>query len=590
MSKKIFNPADWQPKQTEANNRPVALDNPENDIEIIISRIEAAAVDIAPNYADWRDLGFALSDEMGESGRSYFHRLSRFYSGYTETETNKQFDNCIKAKGHGITIKTFYHLTKSAGISVSTQPPSKKPSLVKHGEVEDLKELEESESSPLGELEGAILPTFPDEVYTDLPQLLQMVVGKSVSAEDKDLLLLGSLVVISACLPNVYGIYAERTVYPNLFLFVTAQASAGKGRLTLCRKLVEPIHRKLREQAKAAYDEYQIRLTEYAAAKNKAEVERPVEPPLRMLIIPANNSSTGLFQILNDNQGIGLIFETEGDTLAITFKSEHGNYSDGFRKAFHHETISYNRRKDREYVELETPRLSALLSGTPKQVATLIPSAENGLFSRFIFYFLNIRPVWNDVFAGNSDQTLDSYFNQLGNQFFELYKFLQSAPESLQFCLTTQQQQAFNAFFSQIQNRYLYLCGLDYLATVRRLGLITFRIAMILTALRIMDNGELQSPLYCSDSDFNSALSIVKILVQHAAQVYQQLPAEPIKATAPNLKQQFLDSLPDEFSRQTYLAAASSLNMPHKTAEKHIKRFVESGLINHFAHDKYKKL
>ncbi|MDP3180523.1 MAG: DUF3987 domain-containing protein, partial [Bacteroidota bacterium] len=352
---------------------------------------------------------------------------------------------------------------------------------------------------------------------------------------------------------------------------------------------VEPIHRKLREQAKAAYVEYQCKLTEYAAAKNKSEVERPVEPPMRMLIIPANNSSTGLFQLLNDNQGIGLIFETEGDTLALTFKSEHGNYSDGFRKAFHHETISYNRRKDREFVELETPRLSALLSGTPKQVSTLIPNAENGLFSRFIFYFLSVRPIWNDVFAGNSDQTLDSYFNHLGNQFHDLYKFLQSSSEPMRFCLTSGQQQAFNAYFSQTQNQYLYLCGLDYLATVRRLGLITFRIAMILTALRIMDNGELQTPLVCSDTDFNTALSMVKILVQHAAQVYQQLPTEAATALPPNQKQQFLDALPAEFSRQTYLNAAKLLAIPPKTAEKHIKRFADSGLIIHFAHDQYRK-
>ena len=47
--------------------------------------------------------------------------------------------------------------------------------------------------------------------------------------------------------------------------------------------------------------------------------------------------------------------------------SDYGNYSDGFRKAFHHETISYVRRKDREYVNLKHPKLSALLTGTPKQ-------------------------------------------------------------------------------------------------------------------------------------------------------------------------------------------------------------------------------
>ena len=159
----------------------------------------------------------------------------------------------------------------------------------------------------------------------------------------------------------------------------------------------------------------------------------------------------------------------------------------------------------------------------------------------------------------------------------------------MRFCLTASQQQAFNAYFSQTQNQYLYLCGLNYLATVRRLGLITFRMAMILTALRIMDNGELQSPLVCSDVDFNTALSMVKVLVQHAARVYQQLPADAVKATIPNQKQQFLDALPAEFSRQIYLNAAGLLGIPPKTAEKHIKRFTDNGLIIHFAHDQYRK-
>jgi len=283
------------------------------------------------------------------------------------------------------------------------------------------------------------------------------------------------------------------------------------------------------------------------------------------------------------------MFETEGDTLALTFKSEHGNYSDGFRKAFHHETISYNRRKDREFVEIQNPRLSALLSGTPKQVSTLIPSAENGLFSRFIFYFMNVRPVWNDVFANSSDQTLDSYFNHLGMQFFDLYKHLEYQSEPIRFCLTSGQQQAFNAYFAQTQNQYLCLYGADYLATVRRLGLITFRMAMILTALRIMDDGDICSPLVCRDNDFNTALSMVKILVQHAAQVFQQLPSEAVTTAPKNQKQQFLDELPKEFCRKDYLSVANKLGIPDKTAEKHIKRFSVNGLIIHFAHDKYKK-
>jgi hypothetical protein len=253
------------------------------------------------------------------------------------------------------------------------------------------------------------------------------------------------------------------------------------------------------------------------------ETPQSQELPLRVLFVPTNSSSTGLFQNLNDNQGVGLLFETEGDTLAQTFKSEHGNYSDGFRKAFHHETISYNRRKDREYVELVTPRLWALLSGTPKQVSALVPSAENGLFSRFIFYYMNILPVWKDVFAGDENTTLDDYFKNLGNQFFDFYKSLQHLSEPLRFCLTKAQQQAFNAYFAETQNQYLCLCGIDYLTTVRRLALITFRMAMIFTTLRIMQSKHYKTPFVCSDTDFNTVLEMVKILVQHAAKNLRSL-------------------------------------------------------------------
>ena len=597
MSKKTFNPADWtETNKTEskatANNKPVQSTNPipplgggseGSDIETITQRIESSSVDIAPNYADWRDLGFALADELGESGRAYYHRLSRFYQDYNSTEADKQFDACLKAHGNGVSIKTFYHLAKAAGINVGIpKVKESKPTIT----LEDKAETGETSENET----NTQLCSFPSEIFDQLPDLLRRITVKGTSPEDKDILLLGSLVSMSSCLPNVYGVYAEREVFANLFLFVTAQASAGKGRLTLCRKLVEPIHKALREQNKAEFEIYQRELTEYAAAKgDKVNMEKPQEPPLKMLVIPANNSATGLFQILNDNNGKGLIFETEGDTLALTFKSEHGNYSDGFRKAFHHETITYNRRKDREFVEIDTPRLSALLSGTPRQVAALIPNAENGLFSRFIFYFMNIRYEWKDVFAGESGQTLDHYFDHLGIQFYDLYKCLESQAEPMRFCLTVSQQQQFNSYFEQTQIQYIELCGEDYIGTVRRLGLITFRFAMILTAVRIMDTGELRSPLVCIDTDFNITMEMVKVLVQHAAHVFQQLPTDTATKVQPNQKQQFLNMLPAEFDRQTYLAVAQKLNIQPKTAEKQIARFAKTGLINHFAHDKYRK-
>jgi hypothetical protein len=123
MSKKHFNPKEWQDNTQPNNSVPSVEKQKENfqlstfslqsqDIEDVVSRIESSAIDIAPNYADWRDLGFALADALGENGRDYYQRLSRFYPNYSASETDKQFSSCLKAHGHGITIKTLFYLAK----------------------------------------------------------------------------------------------------------------------------------------------------------------------------------------------------------------------------------------------------------------------------------------------------------------------------------------------------------------------------------------------------------------------------------------------------------------------------------------------
>ena len=86
-------PSSHQP----SNHTTIQPSNVSSDVEVIITRIEAAHTDITANYSDWRDIGFALADEFGESGREYYHRVSRFYPNYSSTDCNKQYDQCLKA-------------------------------------------------------------------------------------------------------------------------------------------------------------------------------------------------------------------------------------------------------------------------------------------------------------------------------------------------------------------------------------------------------------------------------------------------------------------------------------------------------------
>ena len=298
-----------------------------------------------------------------------------------------------------------------------------------------------------------------------------------------------------------------------------------------------------------------------------------------MLFIPANCSATGNFQLLHDNDGHGLIFETEGDTLSLAFKSDHGNFSDGFRKAFHHESISYYRRIDHEYVEIDSPCLSTVLAGTFKQVASLVPNAENGLFSRFIFYYMNIKPVWKNVFTPLKDNGIDEHFNKLGFEFFRLYEALQES-DAIQFYFTSRQKEEFHVFFSQMQEKYLTLQGMDYMATIRRLGLIAFRMAMILSALRIMETGDFSQNKQCLDVDLQSALAMIRVLIKHSSQVFSELPGEGKVSRPKDKKEQFLKLLAEKFSFQEFMDLAKSLDITERTANRYVAAFCEKGLLH----------
>lgn len=592
MTRKKFNPAEWNKMPNNKSNpvlmravetspstdHPLATDeyctnnHPDlsigslvlNNVEDVIKQIEDKQIDLTSNYQDWCNIGFAFADEFLENGRELFHRVSKFHLQYDETTCNQQFNKCLKSTGHGITVATFFHMAKQAELIIPNNNELNKSQILN-------------------------LPNFPNSVFDNLPSFLQKVVKNAASNEERDIMLLGAITVLSACIPNVYGIYDEKQVYANLFLFVTAKASGGKGRLSLCKQLVDPIHNQLREQAKDLKLLYDSRMIEYNNTKQSEGIDKPPKPPLKMLFIPANNSSTGMFQILYDNEGEGLIFETEGDTLSQTFKSDYGNYSDGFRKAFHHETISYFRRKDNEYVEIEKPKLSALLSGTPNQIANLIPSSENGLFSRFIFYWMNIDLKWKNVFDTKEDGNLEHYFNTLAEEYFQVYSALLESDKT-QFVLSKDQSDAFNTFFKRIQFDYIESVGLEYLATIRRLGLISFRIAMIFSVLRISETGEFQNPIVCQQQDFEASLRITEVLLEHSKKVYLELMHNSKPLKQPNLKQKFLAALPNKFNRQQYLDSAKSLSIIDKTADNYIAKFSEEGKIHHESHNNYTKL
>ncbi|MCK0131463.1 PriCT-2 domain-containing protein [Flavobacteriaceae bacterium F08102] len=153
------------------------------EVEKVIQNIEANHIDITPNYNDWKNIGFAFADEFGESGRSLFHRVSQYYSGYNTKECDKQFDNCLKSKGQGVSLKTFFFLAKQAGVSIVTHSIDQYKTNNNNCKLSKTTPVQEhQEEEPIKEM----MPTFPKSLYPELPQFLQQVVAVASSDEERD--------------------------------------------------------------------------------------------------------------------------------------------------------------------------------------------------------------------------------------------------------------------------------------------------------------------------------------------------------------------------------------------------------------------
>ena len=127
------------------------------------------------------------------------------------------------------------------------------------------------------------------------------------------------------------------------------------------------------------------------------------------------------------------------------------------------------------------------------------------------------------------------------------------------------------------------LFGDDTVASVRRLATSTYRIAMILSALRIWEDGDTESPRICSYEDYQTAMAISEVLQQHMLRVIKEFPSSTSKvatgqAKEPLLLKAFWDALPEEFKAKDFKATAQEVGLSIPTAERYIRQWVDTRL------------
>lgn len=450
-----------------------------------------------------------------------------------------------------------------------------------------------SEKENLSETEDAILPLIPDGFYKDIHSSLKAVVEQAASMAERDILLIGSMVCFSAMFDNVSSIYDSRKVYPNLYFFVSAPPGVGKGSLNFCREIIAPLHRKLREEARQEMVEYKKACKENV--KNGIS-ELPEEPKMKMFLIPANSSAASFQKILADNDGKGLMFETEGDTLSQTLKRDYGQYSDILRKAFHHEPVTMSRKANREYLEVSEPKLSVILAGTPKQVQNLIPNAESGLMSRFMFYNLPFTLETRKVFDPNGSEKFE-HFKDIGEKVckeIELFK----KQGDFSFKIREDCQEIFYGILRELTEECVSIDE-NLLGTAHRMGLIGFRIMMILTILRELDEHKVDEQpfdgkaiqLVCSMEDFGRTIMLMNVLTQHAIYMFHKLSSFDGTLESKKDKRRYIifDQMPSSFTKHDYNVIVEKQGFNIRTSETWLNQLIAEGKLQRTSQGVYKK-
>jgi hypothetical protein len=415
-------------------------------------------------------------------------------------------------------------------------------------------------------------PSIPEELYYQLPQILKEGALVFTDPRERDVFLTGALGILSGCLPNVKGIYAQQEVYPNLFTFAIAPAASGKGALKFAKQLADEYHTQVlnaSKDAEAQYQQQEALFKQLQRNLKKGETmteEAPLKPAFKVVYIPANTSYAKILSHLEQNEGSGIICETEADTLGNVFKQEWGSYSDMLRKSFHHERLSSSRKTNNEFTEVNNPCLSIALSGTPNQVTGLIASAEDGLFSRFLFYAFKVEQFWKDVSPYGSQVNLTDHFKSLSLQVYEMVNFLKLGETNV--ILSKEQWEKLNAWCSNWLHDITTFTGEDAASIVKRLGLILYRMAMLFTALRKFENAEAADHVQCTETDFTTALQLAEIVLQHSILMFNNLPKQQ-NATVfqtGDHKRKFFEVLPKQFTR----AEAVTLGQQHKLSSRSV--------------------
>ncbi len=409
--------------------------------------------------------------------------------------------------------------------------------------------------------------TFPDWIYESLPSLVKDSCNVFNDKYERDVFLTGLLAVFGGCFHNLYALNEpdKRQVATNLLVIIVGPPASGKGALNYARKMAKSIKEIYSTNSKKIF---------------KSSGNR--------LFVPGNISSAGMIQLLANNKGVGIMVESEIDTIVNANRQEWGNYSDIIRKSYENEEYSmYRKVKERsEYSDIESLKLSIAISGTPNQFKQLIYSTENGLFSRGTYYvFEPIAEKFKFTGRMNTDIQIDDKFAKFARIAADYYE-LHLSFDRIQVIFSQEQLNEVEKALQALKDGLYDFPELE--ANIKRAFVMAQKIGAILTFLSECEGGSLQETIKCSEQALDTAIYLVALYMAYAHSAYELLPSK-VSVSLNDSQHQLLQLLPEEFTRTEAVQIAIENGIKQRTAYYAIEALEKKGLVKLQSNGRYKK-
>ena len=242
----------------------------------------------------------------------------------------------------------------------------------------------------------------------------------------------------------------------------------------------------------------------------------------------------------------------------------------------------------------------------------LIPSAENGLFSRQVFYCMPPIHEWVDQFD-QSGSDYDTLFTAWGERWKHWLDALTAVVSGINLKFTQEQKDEFNVHFSCVFGRASVVHGDHMKSAVARIAINICRIISIVALMRSLDallmsgttDALVKALMSCpglspssripqenvqdgvvpefdlavSSEDFHAVLALTEPLYLHSCHVLSLLPSGDTVQQQKAPQEAFLDLLPLSFTRTQALRASARCGISPNTLDSLLKRMTDKGQL-----------